>query len=135
MLERTTKMIAAWAFVGTLSTGFTGCSQTPPAAPPETGNAQPGGHVHGAWWCDAHGVPEEICAQCDSSLAADFKAKNDWCKEHERPDSQCFVCHPELEAKFAAQYEAKYGKQPPKPSDEGDHDHNHDPEHEHKETS
>lgn len=75
-----------------------------------------GGHEHGAWWCDAHGVPEEVCALCDTKLAADFQKKGDWCAEHDRPDSQCFKCHPELEAKFAAQYEAMYGKQPPKPA-------------------
>lgn len=70
---------------------------------------------HGEWWCNEHGVPEEVCAQCNATVAADFKKKGDWCKKHDRPDSQCFVCHPELEAKFAAQYEAKYGKKPPKP--------------------
>ena len=81
-------------------------------------------HVHGEWWCGEHGVPEEICAQCKTELAADFKAKGDWCKEHDRPDSQCFICHPEKEAEFAAQFEAKYGKKPPKPTAEsGEHDH------------
>lgn len=73
------------------------------------------GHAHGGWWCNEHGVPEEVCALCDSKVAAEFQKKGDWCKEHDRPDSQCFVCHPELEAKFAAQYEAKYGEKPPKP--------------------
>jgi hypothetical protein len=71
-------------------------------------------HSHDGWWCDEHGVPEEACALCDSKLAAEFQKKGDWCKEHDRPDSQCFVCHPELAEKFAAQYVAKYGKQPPK---------------------
>jgi hypothetical protein len=52
-------------------------------------------------------------------LVAKFKADGDWCKQHDRPDSQCFVCHPEREAEFAAQYEAKYGKKPPKPDSEG----------------
>ena len=75
-------------------------------------------HDHSEWWCNEHGMPEEICAQCDSKLAATFQKKGDWCKEHDRPDSQCFICHPELEAKFAAQYEAKYGKKPPKPEAE-----------------
>ncbi|MEX0675449.1 MAG: RND transporter [Pirellulales bacterium] len=70
---------------------------------------------HSGWWCVEHGVPEEICGVCDPKLAAKFQNKGDWCKEHDRPDSQCFVCHPELEARFAAQYEAKYGKKPPKP--------------------
>ena len=73
------------------------------------------GHQHDGWWCDEHGVPEEICARCNTKLVADFKAKGDWCQEHDRPDSQCFVCHPEKEAEFASQYEAKFGKQPPKP--------------------
>lgn len=75
-------------------------------------------HKHDSWWCNEHGVPEEVCALCNVKLAADFKAKGDWCKEHDRPDSQCFVCHPEREAEFAAQYEAKYGKKPPKPESE-----------------
>lgn len=73
------------------------------------------GHVHGAWWCDEHGVPEKVCALCNSKVAADFQRRGDWCTDHNRPDSQCFACHPELEAQFAAQYEAKYGKKPPKP--------------------
>jgi|EndMetStandDraft_3_1072993.scaffolds.fasta_scaffold136882_2 hypothetical protein len=81
-------------------------------------------HGHDGWWCNEHGVPEEVCALCDVKLAADFKAKGDWCKEHDRPDSQCFICHPEKEAEFAAQYEAKYGKKPPKPdADGGKHEH------------
>ena len=73
------------------------------------------GHSHDGWWCDEHGVPEEVCGQCNSKLAAQFQKKGDWCKEHDRPDSQCFICHPELEAKFAARYAAKFGTQPPKP--------------------
>jgi hypothetical protein len=76
-------------------------------------------HNHEGWWCDEHGVPEEVCALCDTSLVAGFKAKGDWCEKHNRPDSQCFICHPEKEAEFAALYEAKYGKQPPKPEAEG----------------
>lgn len=69
------------------------------------------------WWCVEHGVPEGICAQCNSKVAADFKKKGDWCKEHDRPESQCFICHPNLEARFAAQYQAKYGKKAPKPAE------------------
>lgn len=69
------------------------------------------------WWCVEHGVPEGVCALCNSKVAADLKKKGDWCKEHDRPESQCFICHPELEDKFAAQYQAKYGKKAPKPSE------------------
>lgn len=71
-------------------------------------------HVHGAWWCDEHGVPEEVCSMCSPKAAAEFKKKGDWCEKHERADSQCFICHPENAAKYAAEYEAKYGKKPPR---------------------
>jgi hypothetical protein len=67
-------------------------------------------------WCVEHGVPEDICGQCNAKVAAQCQQKGDWCKEHSRPKSQCFLCDPKLEAKFAAEYEAKYGKKPPKPN-------------------
>lgn len=86
-----------------------------PHAATAVADAKPAEHAHDGWWCNEHGVPEEQCGLCSSKLAAEFQKKGDWCKEHDRPESQCFKCHPELEAKFAAQYEAKYGKQPPKP--------------------
>jgi hypothetical protein len=76
------------------------------------------GHDHSGWWCDEHGVPEEICGQCNAKYAAECKRKGDWCKEHDRPDSQCFLCHPELKEKFAAQFRAKYGKEPPPTEDD-----------------
>jgi hypothetical protein len=66
-------------------------------------------------WCGEHGLPEDICAQCNAKLAAEFKQKGDWCKEHNRPESQCFICNPKLAEKFAAEYEAKCGKKPPAP--------------------
>ena len=87
-----------------------------PAATPTSTSADD----HSGWWCVEHGVPEAVCAQCNTRLAADFQKKGDWCAAHRRPESQCFICHPELEAKFAAQYEAKYGRQPPQPDGEGD---------------
>ncbi len=65
-------------------------------------------------WCCEHGVPEDICAQCNAKVAAEYQRKGDWCKEHNRPASQCFLCNPKLADKFAADYEAKYGKKPPK---------------------
>jgi hypothetical protein len=73
-------------------------------------------HTHDGWWCDEHGVPEEVCAQCNPKLAAEFQKRGDWCADHDRPDSQCFFCHPELKAKFAARYEAKLGTLPPEPT-------------------
>lgn len=75
-------------------------------------------HVHGEWWCDEHGVPEEICARCKPELVAQFKSKSDWCDKHDRPRSQCFICEPKLFEKYAAQYEAKYGKKPSRPTED-----------------
>jgi len=101
---------------------FTGCGQSTGTAPTaeeagHAGHAHEGhAHDHSGWWCVEHGVPEEICALCNSKVAADYQAKGDWCEKHDRPDSQCFVCQPAQQAKFAAQYEAKYGEQPPKPT-------------------
>jgi len=66
-------------------------------------------------WCTEHGVPEDICAQCNAKVAAEYKQKGDWCKEHNRPESQCFLCNPKRAEKFAKDYEVKYGKKPPKP--------------------
>jgi hypothetical protein len=96
-----------------------GCNSKPAAenGPDKTKVSTDGhGHSHDGYWCPEHGVPEEICALCNSKVAADFKAKGDWCAKHDRPDSQCFTCHPELEKKFADEYEAKFGKKPPKES-------------------
>jgi cobalt-zinc-cadmium efflux system membrane fusion protein len=75
-------------------------------------------HDHAGWWCDEHGVPEEVCGQCNAKLAAEFKKKGDWCQDHDRPKSQCFQCDPKLKEKFAAQYRAKYGKEPPPTEDD-----------------
>ncbi|MBL9084991.1 MAG: hypothetical protein JNK76_24520 [Planctomycetales bacterium] len=103
-----------------LALAMTGCGNEPQPAASDKGadKAAESAAKHDGWWCVEHGIPEGICAQCSPKVAAEFKAKKDWCKEHERPESQCFICHPELEATFAAQYEAKYGKKPPKPEGE-----------------
>lgn len=105
---------------------LTACSKAPEKAVSavEPAKAAIAGHSHDDWWCSEHGVPEEVCAQCNPKLVADFKAKGDWCNAHNRPESQCFICHPEKEAEFAALYEAKYGTKPPKPAaDVADRDH------------
>lgn len=87
--------------------GTTGKTPAKPVA--EAGGAEQG---HG-WWCKEHGVPEADCALCNDKVAAEYKKKGDWCKEHDRPESQCFLCDPKRMEKFAAQYRAKYGKEPP----------------------
>ena len=106
------KYLIVSAAIAVAGISFVGCGA---AAGPAATKVVDEGHSPDGWWCNEHGVPEGVCAQCNVKLVADFKAKGDWCKEHERPDSQCFICHPEKEAEFAAQYEAKYGKKPPKP--------------------
>jgi cobalt-zinc-cadmium efflux system membrane fusion protein len=107
---------AALAVVALAGLMLSGCGSRAPdtAAPAE--DVQAGGVVdnHSGWWCSEHGVPEEVCARCNSTLAAEYQQKGDWCEEHSRPESQCFVCNPELEGKFAAQYEAKFGEKPRK---------------------
>lgn len=122
MFLRNLLVLGVMVIAGILAVG---CNKPTGTATPVKGVAEDG-KGHGEWWCDEHGVPEAICAQCNVKLVGDFKAKGDWCKEHDRPDSQCFICHPEKETEFAAQYEAKYGKKPPKPEVGGE-------KHEHKE--
>jgi cobalt-zinc-cadmium efflux system membrane fusion protein len=123
------KHMMACGIVMVAGLAVAGCGKSPKM--PAAGAAGAKGavsnrHSHDGWWCDEHGVPEDVCARCNTKLVANFKAKSDWCKEHERPDSQCFVCHPEKEAEFAAQYEAKYGKKPPRPHDSEEHEHHGD---------
>jgi hypothetical protein len=112
-----TLLPTALLVVGAL-TFLAGCGQpattTDDATPAASTVAEESrGHEHGGWWCGEHGVPEEVCARCNSKLAGEFQRKGDWCADHERPKSQCFVCEPALAERFAAQYEAKYGEAPP----------------------
>jgi cobalt-zinc-cadmium efflux system membrane fusion protein len=118
---------SAWCALAAISLTFAACSNSADKADSSTAasHSEASGHSHDGWWCNEHGVPEEVCALCDSSLVADFKAKGDWCEKHNRPDSQCFICHPEYQAKFAELYEAKYGTQPPKAGEGDEHDHDH----------
>jgi hypothetical protein len=112
-----TKLVFCSGLVLATAIGFAGCNKATKPIPSAAQTTEAGeeGHSHEGWWCNEHGVPEEICAQCSTKVAADLKAKGDWCEKHDRPESQCFICHPEKEAEFAALYEAKYGKKPPKP--------------------
>ena len=122
--------ICAWCALLMLGLTLTACSKSADKSASSTAasdtHSEASGDSHDGWWCNEHGVPEEVCALCDPSLVADFKAKGDWCEKHNRPDSQCFICHPDKQGEFAKLFEAKYGTQPPKPTAEGDeHDHEH----------
>lgn len=104
--------------IGTLSTsGCNSGTETAPEGARGQASEGPEQDAHAGWWCVEHGVPEEECALCDTSLVADFKAKGDWCDEHQRPESQCFTCDPKRFERFAARYEAKFGEQPPQPTE------------------
>ena len=76
--------------------------------------------THASWWCEEHGVPEEMCSMCMSEAAAKkkFKDNGDWCKEHNRAESQCFKCDPARYKKFEEMYVAKFGKAPERPPEE-----------------
>jgi hypothetical protein len=77
-----------------------------------------GKHEH--WWCAEHGIPEEECSACSAKLAKEYKAKGDWCKDHVEggiAKSQCFVCNPQMREEYAKKYRAKYGKEPPEPTE------------------
>ncbi len=69
-------------------------------------------HDHGGWWCDEHGIPEHDCLTCKHGETG-CKKRKDWCDEHEVAKSQCFKCKPDLREFYAAQYRAKYAKEPP----------------------
>lgn len=72
---------------------------------------------HSGWWCDEHGLPEEVCDLCSKKYREAEKAKGNWC-EHNRVKTSCFKCNPGLQAKYAAEYKAKFGKEPPATEDE-----------------
>jgi len=76
--------------------------------------AKKGKHDH--WWCSEHGIPEHECLMCLHS-EEELKKKGDWCEKHEYAKSQCFGCDPKLRERYAAQYRAKYGKEPPEPKE------------------
>lgn len=114
--------LGTFAMFGMLSLSMTmlsGCGESETASDGGAGSAVATDvdNSHGGWWCTEHGVPEEDCAQCDSSLVGKFKDAGDWCDEHNRPESQCFVCSPKRFDKFAATYEAKTGHKPPQPEE------------------
>jgi hypothetical protein len=118
MAEKMARIVASFATLALIVCLTTGCGSSGDSsaiAVDDHAGHDHAEHSHSGWWCDEHGVPEGVCALCSDKIAAEFKKAGDWCQDHDRPDSQCFVCHPELKAKFAAQYEAKYGKQPPEP--------------------
>ena len=72
---------------------------------------------HSGWWCDEHGLPEEVCDLCSRKYREAEKKKGNWC-EHDRVKTSCFKCNPDLKEKLAKEYEARFGKRPPEPEAE-----------------
>lgn len=67
---------------------------------------------HSGWWCDEHALPESVCDLCSKKYREAEKAKGNWC-EHNRVKTSCFKCSPGVREKYAAEYKAKFGKEPP----------------------
>ena len=121
------RLVFGMMFAAVVTVGVTGCGAKPepvvseqPAddhAGHDHAEGEHASHDHSGWWCNEHGVPEDECPLCKTSLIADFKAKGDWCDEHNRPESQCFTCNPDNFDKFAARYETKFGEKPPQPTE------------------
>ncbi len=117
-------MVMSWVRTTVLATmalgalAVAGCGGAGAKGPDAAGSATPATDASCSVaenWCGEHAVPEDICAQCNAKVAAEYRQRGDWCQEHNRPESQCFLCSPKRAEKFAAEYEAKYGKKPPKP--------------------
>lgn len=72
---------------------------------------------HSGWWCNEHALPEDVCDLCHKKYRESEKAKGNWC-EHNRVKTSCFKCNPGLKEKYAAEYKAKFSKDPPPTEEE-----------------
>jgi len=115
------KWSATFGLLAAIAVFISGCGQQPTdsGSAPAVETSQEGEEAndHSGWWCVEHGIPEEECSMCSAKAADEFKAKGDWCEEHSRAESQCFICDSSRAEKFAALYEAKFGEEPPKPTE------------------
>lgn len=98
--------------------GLLGCDNKPATNPGGSGTTTAAKRApkHAGYWCREHGIPEEECLMCNYS-EEELKKKGDWCEIHEYAKSQCFGCNPKLKERYAAQYRAKFGKEPPEPDE------------------
>lgn len=115
---------AALAILAVLTAFLAGCGQTAPTGgsqkdkPVAKNEAKPAASEdHSGWWCDEHALPESVCDLCSKKYRETEKAKGNWC-EHNRVKTSCFKCNPGLKAKYAAEYKAKFGKEPPAAEDD-----------------
>src|SRR6476620_9079491 len=71
-------------------------ASTPPAkAEKDAPKVAKGEDDDDGWWCDEHGLPEEICDLCSKKYREAEKKKGNWC-EHDRVKTSCFKCNPDL---------------------------------------
>ncbi len=94
-----------------------GCNQ--PAKSGDKKQAAKDEPKHDGWWCQEHGVPENLCSLCNADVEAKYKKEGKWCKLHDRAEEQCFKCDPARYKKYEDMYVAKYGHKPePPPAEE-----------------
>ncbi len=89
-----TRLLAA----AVLAAAATACSRTAPVAEPARPPGTAASVAEAATTvkrCE-HGLPAELCTQCNPDLAPVFKEQGDWCAEHGVPESQCLKCNPTL---------------------------------------
>ena len=98
---------ARWMAAAALAAAITACSRSSPAGEAAKPPAKVAAEVHGVVavkLCE-HGVPADLCTQCNPELVAVFKEQGDWCEEHGLPESQCLKCNPKLTFTAAAPHE------------------------------
>jgi cobalt-zinc-cadmium efflux system membrane fusion protein len=90
-----------------LAVAVTACSRAAPPTKPVKPPANPAAHAHAAAavkLCE-HGVPADLCTQCNPDLVPVFQAQGDWCEEHGVPKSLCLKCNPNLTFTASANHE------------------------------
>lgn len=93
----------ALLLVVVISVAASGCrSERTRSDSPTASAAEGSGSPEGVQLCE-HGVPADLCTQCNSDLIAVFQATGDWCEEHGLPESHCRLCHPDLDFTKAAE--------------------------------
>jgi hypothetical protein len=121
MMKFFTVNVLTIGFLAVAALTMSGCGEKPKEkdgeADKKTNASNDDDHDHGGYWCVEHGIPEKECSMCNTKAADDFKAKGDWCEEHNRAESQCFKCDPSRAEKYAKLYEAKFGHEPPQPTE------------------
>ncbi len=89
---------ASFVFWLALASPMFGCNDAGPSEPRAVRETPP-------TVCE-HGLPYAVCARCNPTLEAVYRARGNWCGEHGFAESFCPVCHPEEAARRAAEANA-----------------------------